>query len=362
MRSALTLFLVTLLLAFGVGCFSGGPYYEPVSGFPDGAGGYKLVVSRVWTASGPGIPPTPSKRELFVADARSDGDEIRIQPGTAIRLGMVSGLGGIGTIEARPIDGTNTWLVVARDSGLGGHKLFTVVDVARDCTVRSRRIRDEIDHDDTIAAAVSLSGPSVLLVDSNSAKLWDATTGNERRVEDADDLVKIRGVLLTQRRSVGRWWMTDDCRYVVVVPDKEIRHRGAWLSSRTPMWVEIAGVKVDIQNHAIVYDRTARTISIVANGGYDRVLRFKIVNGELRFQGDSDVVPFDRSGSSDLVHLGPSSDDRRERLDISSSGLSTWESGEAPSTFLITTIGGRPNGRRTYRLSPDSVKRAIDRE
>ena len=114
---------------------------------------------------------------------------------------------------------------------------------------------------------VKADGATAIDLADNDRVLW-------RKVDSP--LVAIRQTLVIHRGSVGKWFITDDHRYVVVCPSPEIALGGsAALFSNDPMPVNIFGHDIDLQHQAIIYDTQSQRISAAgaqlsqANPGWD---------------------------------------------------------------------------------------------
>lgn len=153
----------------------------------------------------------------------------------------------------------------------------------------------------TAAYAVSRSGHYLLVVDTHHVTLWDVA--RQRLVEsDTGPLLDVRTFLASNRGSEGKWWITDDLRYVLIEPDEDVKNWCGNYGSGGPMYMPIDGIQVDVQQSGLIFDRvTDRCATFPAQIDWKRALDAESVNGQLRILygrefNDEQFIVADASG------------------------------------------------------------------
>lgn len=120
---------------------------------------------------------------------------------------------------------------------------------------------NEAENNEDGACAVSRSGHHVLVVSPKKITIWDVVDWREQAVIHEKELLEIRSVLMKDTGIPGKWWLTNDLRYVVVNTTGE-----HWKASggRGPVYAEpekAGGIEFDPRTGGVVVDQKTGEIS-----------------------------------------------------------------------------------------------------
>jgi hypothetical protein len=233
-----------------------GPFYQ----VPYVLAGPAVQVTRVWMPAG--SDQVTRKHNFLVplsfeaAAPGSAGMEGRVQFGRPVRL-----LDDPWRVWTRivPVRGTDLLVQVQDDD----RRKITISVL--DQTGGRRELASfphEAQNSGDGAYAITRSGRYVLLVTPDIVTLWDVANWRaEPEVTGASRLLAIRAALMKGTGNPGRWWLSDDLRYIIVDTTGQ-----AWQPhGEGPVYADpfdIAGLKLDVAKDAVVVDRNNGTLSV----------------------------------------------------------------------------------------------------
>jgi hypothetical protein len=114
--------------------------------------------------------------------------------------------------------------------------------------------------------AVTRSGSAVLIVSGDNVKLWKPKALSA--VEDKEDAIlsEMRRKIVALMGTPGEWFLTNDERYVVILPPHDITdaNSGRTNWSPTPPEISVNNVKSNLFTNAFIYDRNNRRLTTFA--------------------------------------------------------------------------------------------------
>ena len=279
--------LFVLLLA-AAGCARSGPYYTVHAGNYFGPSSPTVVVERAidneafdpflreWIVSS-------VDDEAFAVPAVRAGNRL-VPAGPSVSLGQVLPLQAdrAGTYSAvRPVRGTRLWVrlqeragpstevVYGDPHGGGGSFLHASVSARQievavvDPSTGRVRVLTRVDHPqaaniggtDVSAYALTGDGRHLLVVNPSAVTLWDIAAGTRSVRPDWDSLRQLLAIQVKAEFETGRWYLTDDLRYVVHAASAL-----AWEEYHGTVPIDAGAVGADDDRRGIVIDLANRAV------------------------------------------------------------------------------------------------------
>ena len=169
-------------------------------------------------------------------------------------------------------DGERTWtrVVPVRQTDLAvqvqeeyqRHVTLSVLDRAGGQPRKLASFPQEAQNPDDGAWSITRSGRYVLLVMPDKMTIWDVVNWRaEAEVDGRKGLSAIRAGMMEVYHNPGRWWLTDDLRYIVVDSTHLVWRKLSLVGRSTPAPLTAGGVSMDLAKDAVVFDRKAGTLS-----------------------------------------------------------------------------------------------------
>lgn len=314
-RSWLRTLLVGVLLSVTVGCglssHPNGKQWNTVEGAYPADDGCTMVLAH-YTGSrsgyfdwGPEDKFDGPKRFSLTVRPGDDGAPQPVFPAQHAELGHRGGMAEIPLSNemGMPIVGTSRWAwlssslfrkddVIYRDEKIvtgpmDGRKNMQETVLWRelmDATPRLRTLRQ-----------VTHSGHHVLSVTPEAVTVWDVVGG---QVVDQDSdgplhelATRIYGIKASYGSvEIGRWWLTDDLRYIVIAPPLvpfEAAPPNALPAAANAAWLGAGGVipSINLKRQVLVYDRTARSFKTMTHPDGWMVVDVEMISGRFSALG-----------------------------------------------------------------------------